>query len=219
MARPSHPRPARPLPRLCPHTPKQLLPVDNAADWGSPPALHPRPQTFPDSSWVLSTHIIPAALPRTIPDIPPLSQPAWTSDKKELQSAAQKTLDEMLALRHQEWNGELKGPGNSELVVAEKASTTISATQLVTGDLVLFHTGYRIPADIQKNPSVEPSSIRPASSTGRPCDRHALSAPTKSLRNVVFLCVVQRTTPITICFAPTAASRAPAFSCAAFKLR
>ena len=46
-------------------------------------------------------------------------------------------------------NGVLKGPGNSELAVAEKASTTISATQLVTGDLVLFHTGDRIPADIR----------------------------------------------------------------------
>ena len=46
-------------------------------------------------------------------------------------------------------NGEPKGPGNSELAAAEKASTTISATQLVTGDLVLFHTGDRIPADIR----------------------------------------------------------------------
>lgn len=46
-------------------------------------------------------------------------------------------------------NGDLKGPGNSELAVAEKASTTISATQLVPGDLVLFHTGDRIPADIR----------------------------------------------------------------------
>ncbi|PPJ51604.1 hypothetical protein CBER1_08486 [Cercospora berteroae] len=32
---------------------------------------------------------------------------------------------------------------------ATKASTTISASQLVTGDLVLFHTGDRIPADIR----------------------------------------------------------------------
>ena len=45
--------------------------------------------------------------------------------------------------------GSAKGPGNSGLAVAEKASTTISATQLVTGDLVLFHTGDRIPADIR----------------------------------------------------------------------
>ena len=46
-------------------------------------------------------------------------------------------------------NGEPKGPGDGELAVAEKASTTISATQLVPGDLVLFHTGDRIPADIR----------------------------------------------------------------------
>ena len=39
--------------------------------------------------------------------------------------------------------------GGSELAAAEKASTTISASQLVTGDLVLFHTGDRIPADIR----------------------------------------------------------------------
>ncbi|KAK3058180.1 High affinity Ca2+/Mn2+ P-type ATPase-like protein [Extremus antarcticus] len=42
-------------------------------------------------------------------------------------------------------NGALK----EGVVAAGKASTTISATQLVTGDLVLFHTGDRIPADIR----------------------------------------------------------------------
>ncbi|KAF2770397.1 calcium transporter ATPase [Teratosphaeria nubilosa] len=46
-------------------------------------------------------------------------------------------------------NGSAKGPGNEDLTSAEKASTTISASQLVTGDLVLFHTGDRIPADIR----------------------------------------------------------------------
>ncbi|KAK5168750.1 High affinity Ca2+/Mn2+ P-type ATPase-like protein [Saxophila tyrrhenica] len=45
-------------------------------------------------------------------------------------------------------NGEPKAP-NSEAGASGKASTTISATQLVTGDLVLFHTGDRIPADIR----------------------------------------------------------------------
>ncbi|KAI6883006.1 calcium transporter ATPase [Hortaea werneckii] len=46
-------------------------------------------------------------------------------------------------------NGTPKGPGTADLGTAEKASTTISASQLVTGDLVLFHTGDRIPADIR----------------------------------------------------------------------
>ncbi|KAF2835657.1 calcium-transporting P [Patellaria atrata CBS 101060] len=35
------------------------------------------------------------------------------------------------------------------LEAAERASTTVLATQLVVGDLVLFHTGDRIPADIR----------------------------------------------------------------------
>ena len=46
-------------------------------------------------------------------------------------------------------NGMPKAPGEAGQAAAEKASTTISATQLVTGDLVLFHTGDRIPADIR----------------------------------------------------------------------
>ena len=46
-------------------------------------------------------------------------------------------------------NGTPKGPQDVGLAAAERASTTISATQLVTGDLVLFHTGDRIPADIR----------------------------------------------------------------------
>ena len=50
------------------------------------------------------------------------------------------------AAQHQ---GEGDGPGNSGFATAERASTTVSASQLVTGDLVLFHTGDRIPADIR----------------------------------------------------------------------
>ena len=49
----------------------------------------------------------------------------------------------------QQQNGALKGPGTGEFQEAEKASTTVSATQLVTGDLVLFSTGDRIPADLR----------------------------------------------------------------------
>ena len=38
---------------------------------------------------------------------------------------------------------------SASLAAAERQSTTISATLLVPGDLVLFHTGDRIPADIR----------------------------------------------------------------------
>ncbi|KAK5137187.1 hypothetical protein LTR08_000692 [Meristemomyces frigidus] len=62
-------------------------------------------------------------------------------------------------------NGVPKDPGHSGLAAAEKASTTISATQLVTGDLVLFHTGDRIPADIRVTHAAD-LSIDESSLTG-----------------------------------------------------
>ncbi|KAF2157834.1 calcium-transporting P [Myriangium duriaei CBS 260.36] len=51
-------------------------------------------------------------------------------------------------------NGEVSGkstPDNASRsqAAAQRASTSISASQLVPGDLVLFHTGDRIPADIR----------------------------------------------------------------------
>lgn len=48
-----------------------------------------------------------------------------------------------------EVNGQAEGPGIERFDRADKASSTVSATQLVTGDLVLFSTGDRIPADIR----------------------------------------------------------------------
>lgn len=46
-------------------------------------------------------------------------------------------------------NGHANGPGIADFPSAEKASSDISASQLVTGDLVLFSTGDRVPADIR----------------------------------------------------------------------
>ncbi|KZT67781.1 alpha/beta-hydrolase [Daedalea quercina L-15889] len=112
MARPSHPRPAILQGRLCPHTPRQLVPIDNTADWGTQPTLPSRPRTFADASWVLSTHLIPGSLPRTTPSIPPVTPPTWSPDKGKWRAAVQKTADEMVALRYRQWNGELKERGS-----------------------------------------------------------------------------------------------------------
>lgn len=46
-------------------------------------------------------------------------------------------------------NGHAKGPGTADFPAAEKASSDVSASQIVTGDLVLFSTGDRVPADIR----------------------------------------------------------------------
>lgn len=59
-----------------------------------------------------------------------------STDKNEQSSAVQE-------------NGHAIGPGTGDFSAAEKASSDVSASQLVTGDLVLFSTGDRIPADIR----------------------------------------------------------------------
>ncbi|QIW99773.1 hypothetical protein AMS68_005291 [Peltaster fructicola] len=46
-------------------------------------------------------------------------------------------------------NGTKEHPDSREFAAAQRSSITISATQLVTGDLVLFSTGDRVPADIR----------------------------------------------------------------------
>lgn len=112
MRRPSHPRPATLLGRLCLHTPRQLVPIENTADWGTPPPLPSPPREFSDASWVISTHLVPSALPRTIPDIPPIKPPAWTADKGKWKAAVQKTAEDMVAVRYRQWSGEMKEPGS-----------------------------------------------------------------------------------------------------------
>ncbi|TFY55640.1 hypothetical protein EVJ58_g8118 [Rhodofomes roseus] len=112
MTRPSFPRPATLPGRQSAHTPRQLVPIDDTADWGPPPTLPSRTRIFPDASWVLSTHFVPAALPRTTPDIPPVTLPTWTPDKEKWKAAVRKTADEIVGVRYKQWNGELKEPGS-----------------------------------------------------------------------------------------------------------
>ncbi|KAF2147063.1 uncharacterized protein K452DRAFT_293546 [Aplosporella prunicola CBS 121167] len=71
------------------------------------------------------------------------------------------------------------------LEAAEGASSTISATQLVPGDLVLFHTGDRIPADIRithaADLSIDESNLtgenEPVSKSPDTLDREAMRKP------------------------------------------
>jgi Ca2+-transporting ATPase len=77
-------------------------------------------------------------------------------------------------------SGHATGPGVSDFPAAEKASSDVSAIQLVTGDLVLFSTGDRIPADIRITHAAD-LSIDESNLTGEnePVEKGAdtLSAP------------------------------------------
>lgn len=81
-------------------------------------------------------------------------------------------------------NGHAKGPGTGDFPAAEKASTDISASQIVTGDLVLFSTGDRIPADIRITHAAD-LSIDESNLTGEnePVQKGAEKLPAPSSQN------------------------------------
>ncbi|KAK0267000.1 High affinity Ca2+/Mn2+ P-type ATPase-like protein [Friedmanniomyces endolithicus] len=62
---------------------------------------------------------------------------------------SEKSLEALAAGIEQSGTSKGSRDGGVAMTAAMEASTTISATQLVTGDLVLVHTGDRIPADIR----------------------------------------------------------------------
>lgn len=109
MPRPSYPQPKSSLGRIGLHTPQELLSIDTTGDYGSQPSLPCPPRTFPDASWVLSSHLVPAALPRTVPDIPQVVLPAWPADKARRREMAQKIEEQLVATREKQWSGELQG--------------------------------------------------------------------------------------------------------------
>lgn len=52
-----------------------------------------------DTTYTRSTHFVPAAFPRSIPDLPPTPPPAWSENKEEYKVNVQKTIDECIARR------------------------------------------------------------------------------------------------------------------------
>ncbi|KAF2720969.1 calcium transporter ATPase [Polychaeton citri CBS 116435] len=88
------------------------------------------------------------------------------------------------SLPNGEEDGGLKGPVSNAFAQAEKASSTIPASQLVTGDLVLFSTGDRIPADIRITHSAD-LSIDESNLTGEnePVNKHSHAVDTPNQMN------------------------------------
>ncbi|THZ27148.1 calcium transporter ATPase [Aureobasidium pullulans] len=78
-------------------------------------------------------------------------------------------------------NDTLEDAEKVSLANAEKASTTIPAGQLVVGDLVLFHTGDRIPADIRITRAAD-LSIDESNLTGENEPVHKFAASITALK-------------------------------------
>lgn len=111
MAARSHPRLASsPQRRRCPHPPRSLSPLDPTPVLQSFPSLPSKQRSFLDDSFTLTTHLVPAAFPRSTPDVPLPTLPTWSADKQQWKASVLATADEIASMRYKQWNGDLHLP-------------------------------------------------------------------------------------------------------------
>ena len=90
-----HPRPLKPLEK--PNTPCVYAPQLPA----------PARKSLLDEWYTLSTHLVPAARPRTTPYVPLPPLPQWSPNKNEFQASVQRTVDELVATKEAQGLGKL----------------------------------------------------------------------------------------------------------------
>lgn len=100
----AYPRPATPLRTpTCPT--HALLPLEPPPPCADPPAL-PRPRTRTlralDASFSVSTHLVPAAFPRSTPDAALPAPPVWTKDRREWAQAVVGKVDEIIETKQRQ---------------------------------------------------------------------------------------------------------------------
>ena len=91
--------------------PRPLLPLQPPPSQRiNSPILPSVPRTsLLDTHFVLTTHIVPAAFPRTTPVVPLPDLPQWSPDKNVFKASVQRTTDALLDTKEKQWRGELDG--------------------------------------------------------------------------------------------------------------
>ncbi|KAH9927946.1 alpha/beta-hydrolase [Epithele typhae] len=88
--------------------PQPLLPLRPPPLCIYPPVLPSPPRkSLLDATFALSTHLVPAAWPRTTPEVPLLELPTWTPDKDAFRAAVRKTTTTLMQTTEEHWKGEL----------------------------------------------------------------------------------------------------------------
>ncbi|KAI0800323.1 alpha/beta-hydrolase [Fomes fomentarius] len=89
--------------------PKPLNPLETPpAPTPSLPSLPSQPRkSLIDKWYTLSTHLVPAAHPRTTPFVPVPPLPQWTLDKAGFKNSVEKTVDALIGTKEALWRGQL----------------------------------------------------------------------------------------------------------------
>ncbi|OCH94591.1 alpha/beta-hydrolase [Obba rivulosa] len=98
--------------------PRPLVPLDAPPPLPDPlPALPSPPRTsLLDASYALTTHLVPAAAPRSTPDVPLPPLPQWTPDRARRAADVRQTAEALLDVRQKQWRGELPGERSRTLL-------------------------------------------------------------------------------------------------------
>ncbi len=90
--------------------PKPLKPLETppVSTSSSLPSLPSQPRkSLIDKWYTLSTHLVPAAYPRTTPFVPVPPLPQWTLDKAGFKKSIEKTVDTLIGTKEALWHGQL----------------------------------------------------------------------------------------------------------------
>ncbi|RPD76053.1 alpha/beta-hydrolase [Lentinus tigrinus ALCF2SS1-7] len=88
--------------------PKPLKPSQTPPrDIQAPQLPTPPRKSLLDEWYTLSTHLVPAACPRTTPFVPLPPLPQWSPNKDEFQASVQRVVDEVSATKEAQWLGKL----------------------------------------------------------------------------------------------------------------
>ncbi|KAI0372477.1 alpha/beta-hydrolase [Pilatotrama ljubarskyi] len=87
--------------------PRNLVPLEAPEPSGAPALPLPPRSSLLDPWFTLTTHLIPAASPRTTPNIPLPPLPKWSANKDEFKASVARTAQEVLSIKEKQWRGEL----------------------------------------------------------------------------------------------------------------
>ena len=105
-SRASYARPDQYVP-LADIRPRPLVPFIPPSPSNLPPLPSPLRKSLIDESYILTTHLVPAACPRTTPYVPEPQLPPFTKDKQKYRAATTELGEHIIDVKGKEVSGEL----------------------------------------------------------------------------------------------------------------
>lgn len=91
-------------------TPRPLVPLGTPVVQILPPLPTPQRESAIGDTYTLTTHLVPAASPRTTHHVPDPKLPTWSADRQQWKASVMETVADVLTTKEKQRHGVLKGP-------------------------------------------------------------------------------------------------------------